>query len=319
MIIPILFAGGFPTQRLDDALVRATGSGVHVSELDIAIQPVLTIALTIAVFRLVWLAARRRVSTKTLMSRWPLLALLFVSVWIALETTLARGFIYPLLHHLPVFESMHVNHRVASVFVLPITIAAAIAINAWPAHRRPAVSALLLTAALLFQASYELLPEQFYRRWTDITPSEQAHRQVRAGERFPITRVDEILEDRVFEQRASSRTPYEPLFGYDNQYFKAETRDGPINDVRDGYFNLTNPASLIFPELNGLRPFERIRADDAENLRRFVNRERPQWRHPPVLDWLNRLAVITLVLCIAVLGRNLIDTVRKSRRHGQPA
>ena len=306
MIIPILYGGGFPTQRLDDALVRATGSGVHVSELDVSIQPVLTIALAIAVIRVLWLIGRRRIEWNAAGPRWVALLLVVVTVWIAVETTLARGLFYPALHQLPFFRSMHVNHRVASVFILPITVAGAFAINAWGAHRRPIVAGLLLAAALLFQSTYFLLPELFYRRWFDITKIEQIHERVRAGERFPIIRVQETLEENVFEEHASSRLPYEPLLGYDNEYFKGETVNGPVDMIRDGRFNLTNAASLVFPELNGLRPFERIHEDDATNLRRFVNRAQPQWRHPAILDWLNLLALATLVACAGVLARAVL-------------
>lgn len=311
MIIPILYGGGFPTQRLDDALVRATGSGVHVSELDVSIQPVLTIALAVAAIRLLWLVWRRRIVWNVAAPQWLALLLLLLAVWIAVETTLARGLLYPTLHQLPIFRSMHVNHRVASVFILPITVAGAFAINAWRSHRRPVLGGLLLATALLFQSSYFLLPELFYRRWFDITKIEQIHQRVRAGERFPIIRVQEILEENVFQDQASSRLPYEPLLGYDNEYFKGETVNGPVDMIRDGRFNLTNAASLVFPELNGLRPFERIHEEDAANFRRFVNREQPQWRHPAILDWLNVLALAGLVVCAGVLVHAVL-TIRKT-------
>lgn len=315
MIIPILYAGGFPTQRLDDALISATGAGVHISELDVSIQPVLTIALAVAAIRVFWLAWRRRTARNIVATQWIALLLLFVTVWIAVETTLTRGIVYPALHQLPIFRSMHVNHRVASVFIMPITVAGVFAIDAWRAHRRPAVGGLLLVSALLFQSTYFLLPELFYRRWFDITKVEQIHQRVRAGERFPITKVQEILEEDVFEEHASSRIPYEPLFGYSGEQFKADTTDGPVEMIRDGRFNLTNPASLDFPALNGLRPFERIHEDDVNNLRRFVNREQPQWRHPAVLDWLNALALAALVYCVAVLAHAALTIRKTPHRH----
>lgn len=314
MIIPILYASRFPTQRLDDALVNATGSGVHVTELDVSVQPILMIAMAIAVARMLWLLWQRRLNWQSVAPQWLAWCLLVVTAWIAVETTLARGWIYPSVHALPIFRSMHVNHRVAGVFIMPITVAAACAINSWRPHRRPVIGAVLLASALLFQASYALLPELFYRRWFDMTKIEQIQQRVRAGERFPVDRVDEILEEDVFAGHTSSRIPYEPLFGYDNEQFKAETTNGPVNAIRDGRFNLTNPASLDYPELNGLKPFERIHEDDAENLRRFLNREQPQWRHPAVLDWLNRLAVVTLGLCILVLAHATL-TSRQSPPH----
>lgn len=305
MIIPVLAAGGFPTQRLDDALIRSTGSAVHVAELDTGLLPVLSIVLAVALVRMIWLAVRGggiRPSKRQAIEA----ILVLLTVWIAVETTLAKGFIYPVLHQLPFFRSMHVNHRVAGVFVVPLTVAAVFALNSWRPHRGPIVAALLLTSALAFQATYFLLPEQFFRRWFDITQSEKDHAMVRNGERFPVMRVDNINEPDVFKERSSSRTPYEPLFGYDNETFKADTIAGPVDLVRDDRFNLTNPASLVFPELNGLRPFERIHVSDRENLQRFVNRRQPDWKYPAILDWLNGLALATLTGCLAILARAAI-------------
>jgi len=37
----------------------------------------------------------------------------------------------------------------------------------------------------------------------------------------------------------------------------------------NGYFNITNPARLVYPEVNELHPFERIKASERENLRSF--------------------------------------------------
>ena len=104
---------------------------------------------------------------------------------------------------------------------------------------------------------------------------------------------------------ASSIRSYEPLFGYDNEYFAAKVVEGPIDVESRGEFNLTNASSLVFPELNGVRPFDLIRADDRGNLLKFAARYQPDWKRPRLLDWLNVIAIGTLAGCLGIIVAGL--------------
>lgn len=59
---------------------------------------------------------------------------------------------------------------------------------------------------------------------------------------------------------------------------------------------MTNPSGMVFPEINGARPFDRIRAADRLNLERLATRRQPAWHLPPIVPWLNVVAVTALAV-----------------------
>jgi hypothetical protein len=100
----------------------------------------------------------------------------------------------------------------------------------------------------------------------------------------------------------SNLYPYEPIFGYLLENYHPEIKAGSIWDVSDGYYNMTNPAGYVFPEINGSRPFERIPVSERDKLEAFANHRQPDWKIPhyqQALDWVSGLA---FVFAAAVLG-----------------
>jgi hypothetical protein len=76
---------------------------------------------------------------------------------------------------------------------------------------------------------------------------------------------------------------------------------GEVSAVRDGRFNLTNPASLVFPEINNLRPFDRISAGEGGALAAFTTRGVPPWRVPALHGTLVLLSWTTIAAALIVL------------------
>jgi hypothetical protein len=305
IILPILLAGGFPPQRLDDALIRATGAGVHVWEIDTGLSPVVAFALLGGAVYWIRSLSRGRIRRPSLRTALCIAGLL-LTTWFTIETTLARGVIYPVVRELPVFRSLHINHRVAAVFILPLTIAAACLFDKWQAAARKPLVYGALAVAVGSPLFYLVLPEHVHRRNFDITSANHLHERVRAGESFPVRSVQQVDDADAIVANASSITTYEPLFGYDSDYFAPKVVEGPVDVERNGALNLTNPSSLIFPELNGLRPFDLVRADDRANLVAFAARRQPDWKRPQLLDWLNVIAVGTLAGCLGIIVAGLV-------------
>jgi hypothetical protein len=310
MIIPILLLGRYPPQRLDDALINATGAGVHVWELDTGISPVLAAVLLIGCMR--WLRSIRKQGVPSVEpGTAAMLVVLAVTSWIAIETTLAKGFIYPVVRELPVFRSLHVNHRVAAVFILPLAIIGAALLSRWHTGKPPGfLTAAAFCVTLASPLSYLVLPPHVHRRIFDITQSLRDHERIKQGEQFPITRIEGMQDFETFSARASNVEPYEPLFGYNREQWAARTHIGDIRDERDGAFNMTNPASMVFPELNQARPFDLIRASDGVNLDRFAARRQPDWPIPRIAYWLNLVSLASLVSCAGIL---VAGAYRKTR------
>jgi hypothetical protein len=86
------------------------------------------------------------------------------------------------------------------------------------------------------------------------------------------------------------------VFGYGLGDFNPEVYPGQTNKIVDGYYNVTNPASLVFPEENQTRLFERIPYSDASRFQEFVNRRQPDWNRPLIQSILDMIAEISLIV-----------------------
>jgi hypothetical protein len=316
-IIPALMLAGRGPQQVDGALVRMTGASWRVWETDTGLSPVLLIVLLIGLVQLLW-SIRKRGMSRPAVDTTLMLIVLGVTAWIAVEATLAKGLVYPALRTLPILRSLHVNTRIAAVFILPLSIVGAFLLNRWYAQRpRRWHVAAVLCLTLASPLIYLVLPGKTHLRSFDLSSSIRDHQRIRNGDRFPITRIADVWDVDTFAAQSSSIYPYEPLFGYYLEVFAPRTHVGSIYDERDGQLNMTNPASLVFPELNHLRPFDLIRADDRANLERLATRRQPDWKIPPIIQWLNILAVATLAVCIVIPLVGGWRTVRSRPRPGQ--
>ncbi len=97
--------------------------------------------------------------------------------------------------------------------------------------------------------------------------------------------------------------------------FHPEIVSGPIWAVTDGYYNMTNPSGYVFPEINGTRPFERVKVGDEKNLTLFLNHQKSLWKIPfyqQVLDWISGVTFwIVLILLVIYPIRSIIIRWRK--------
>jgi hypothetical protein len=113
--------------------------------------------------------------------------------------------------------------------------------------------------------------------------------------------VDMMPDFWVFQAGRSSLRPYEPIFGYFLERFSKKTHAGPFDDARNGYFNVTNPAGLVFPKENGIKPFDLISQDDEQNYRKFISYRPTDWKLSPMQKLANRVSMLSLIIA-AVLG-----------------
>jgi hypothetical protein len=251
-IAPLLFLSGINADFLSGALSYITGGMYGIWETDISVSPVL-IAFLLAELAHVMASIRQGKKKRIEISKIPAFLLLFFLLWIAVELTLARGLFFSLTKDLPILSSLHVNVRFASVFILPLVLCGAFIMERFLQQKqdiRVFITLCLLTFAGF--SSYFFLSGEIDSRSFAISPSQNIQR----GESYRITRIAEIRDWQVFSERASSYRTYEPLFGYKSENFTALTHPGSVFEEDNGYFNLTNPASLVFPQINNLRPFE---------------------------------------------------------------
>ena len=110
---------------------------------------------------------------------------------------------------------------------------------------------------------------------------------------------------------------YEPVFGYNLDNFRPEVHPGSVDEIQDGYFNMTNPAGFVFPEENQTRPFERIRAKDISRLQEFINHRQPDWNRPlsqSVLDLTAEISAASFIFVLVFfLIKGAVTLLKKNR------
>jgi hypothetical protein len=303
---PIMLLAGQNTDFLSGALSNITGAKYGIWETDISLSPVLLVILLLQLARCLR-RFRSEGDRKIQSSQWVALLFFVISVWVVLELTLARGPIFSVMQGLPILGSLHVNVRFASVFIMPLVITGALGLDSFFKQQQGIhyfITLCVLTIGAL--VSYFYLSSDIHSRAFTVP----ATPKIENGDTLRISEILDIQDWEVFGERASSYRTYEPLFGYDLEAFTPQVHPGNIFEENDGYFNMTNPASLVFPETNQTYPFERIKVSERDKLESFRERRQPAWRIPLLQRVLNILSILTLVPCLAIL---LTDGVAKFR------
>ena len=72
------------------------------------------------------------------------------------------------------------------------------------------------------------------------------YRGLKMGEPFFISGVTPTFDNMVFRNHVTTIRTYENIFGYNQEEFNPKIKPGSIYLEENGYFNLTNPRSLVY-------------------------------------------------------------------------
>jgi len=317
-LAPIYALTGQKVTAIRELLQAYTGAYAGLWELDLSLSPVVWILLFGGILTLGHRLLAKRLAISQLKRRLLALALLALAIYLALEFTFARGYIYPLLRELPFLRALHVNPRFGSAFLFPIALFSAYTLHLWtrplPKLRALALFLPFQILALLSLGAYLLIPlDKLQERTFFIGGLQEVYRKIEQGQTFPIERVDDINDQRVFDDQASNLKPYEVLFGYNLEKFHSTVQVGPARQIQNGYFNMTHPAGLVYPEANHVSPWERIPADQQEQLEDFLARRQPDWNIPAAQKAANAVSLVSLVILLGVFlpfPKSLLPTHR---------
>ncbi len=278
-------------------------------ETDNSISPALIGIFFIAALR--HLQTRRKINLANL-ARDKIIALviLFGAVWFSLEYTLATGWLYELVRHLPILKSLHFNFRFMSLFYFPLALCGALILNQWFTNSAPkkanSLFLILSIVTLVSPFSYFLYTADVHYRFFDVRTALTAYQAGRNGETFPVTFVsDQNARDwNIIPLGATTLKPYEPIFGYRLEAFTPKIHPGAVFVVTDGFFNMTNPASFTFPETNGGAPFSLFTLADQEKLETFAGRRQPDWDIPKTHIAINIISLISFLAALTIIFLN---------------
>ena len=312
-LAPLLKLAGSHPSLLPNYMISVTGAQYGYWEFDMSMSPAVFGIVIIGIYSFLR-KPKKYPNLFTGNKKWIAWMLLIFSIWLTIEFTLAKGLIYPLLQKLPILSSLHVNPRFAAAFLFPLALFAAVIYNGWAAKWLGRKSVLVFLAVNLFTliplSIYFMIKTDLQDRSYDVTKSQAIYSLIRSGDNLTITGIVSGVENTdALLLHQSNLQPYEPIFGYQLENFHSEIVPGSVWDISDGFYNMTNPTGYVFPEVNGARPFERIKVGDEQNLTLFLNHQQTNWKIPVYQQILNWVSGITFWIVLAVSG---IYTVRSA-------
>ncbi len=258
-LVPLLFAAGLKPDMLPNFIFAASRAHYGFWEMDMSITPLVFIILLMGVD--IFFHHPRQYLARLLRGRKKIafLFLLFF-VWLVVEFTLAKGVFYPVLRHLPILSSLHVNPRFAAAFIFPLAFVAALIFNKWivvqPVSRILPIFVVVNFLAVLPLGLYFTYKDDLVYRIYDIRLGQRIFEQMQNSESFEVSAIGTTLSNTdALLTRTSNLNLYEPAFGYELEYFHPQIQAGSIWDVDDGYYNMTDPSGFVYPELNNNEPF----------------------------------------------------------------
>jgi hypothetical protein len=296
-------------------------------ELDSSIAPGLLLLIIYGVFMVLFRKPQIEKRNTLIKKAIAGICLLFAII-LATEFTITKGILYEQFSQLPVLQSLHANTRFAASFILPLAILAAKIFDVWTSKWKSAFKtfvafAVLSGISLASMWSYYLMPLDIQARFFDMNSMVKTYRRISAGETFPVHQiVPEMNDYEVFVLGSSNTTHhYDPLFRDNNELLTPLVHEGSVFDTQDGYYNMTDPSGLVFPEVNGSKFFERIPVSDYQKLMDFINRLPSDWKLPLaqiLLDWMAGITILLeffAVFIYLIHGWNLFLKRRRNLRY----
>ncbi len=274
---PYYLLTGTKLEGLSAFFRQGAGAQFGLWEMDMALSPGLLFLLVLGL----GYGIHALLKTRPVLSRNKGIAVLILclGIWLTTDLTLAQGWLYNVVKPLPVLRSLHANVRFASAFILPLALLGAYVFHKiFDGKKRAGTAAVLLVgfSTLIMLSLYLLMPDDLHVLNFNLKSALPIYPRIDNGWNFTLQNVAAITDMQVFVEGDSNLASQDPMFGYVGEFFKPKAVVGPILEVSDGYYNLTNPAGYVFPEENNLQPFGLFREDQKADLELFINHRQPK-------------------------------------------
>lgn len=203
------------------------------------------------------------------------------------------------LGSLPILSSLHVTLRFLSIFALLVALLSVFVVARLVQRFHPqaevftAVFAIVWTLGAAYVAYKPMLPKLWLgvdavQYKTSIRELEQAGVLT-----LPVTFVQN--GDTDFHGNTGLQCSGDAFFVWAGQPQSTVLVPGSVATVRDGYFNLMNPACYAYPKANRCSPGDRIALADSENFERFRNGQPTTWRVSPLQRVADGISFLTFL------------------------
>ena len=315
LLLPYYFFTGRDLKAITTFFQQGAGAQFGAWELNIFLAPGLLLLLVLGSAYLVFVSPKTRPVFSPAKAVAALALLL--GIWLAVDMTLAQGWLYGLVKPLPVLRSLHANVRFASAFIFPLALLGAFIFHELFKDKKTGSTvafALLGVSTLAILSMYVTMPDVVHNRSFHLGSALPIYARIDKEGNFTLQDVAEITDMEVFVLEDSNLTPQDPIFGYEGEFFEPKATVGPIMELQAGTYNLTNPAGYVFPVENGVQPFDLFRADQTEDLELFINHKQPNLEISNWQEIANLITMAALVLSVMYL---IFVTIKGSMKSWQ--
>ena len=309
-LVPLFTLAGMAPDTIPNYILSATRADYGLWEMDMSVTPLVFIILLAGL--IVFFHNPKNYLTRYLEKKKKIafVTLLFTT-WLVIEFILAKGMFYPFLRRLPILSSLHVNPRFTAALIFPLVFVATLFFDKW-VLTRPSKQHLLIfmvanLLALLPAAGYFLYKQDLYYRYYDIRQGQKVFQQMIKGNVPDVSEIGITMDNTdALLTGVSNLNLYEPAFGYKLEYFQPQIIPGSIWQENDGYLNMTNPISYVYPEYDNVQPFTRFRIKDREIVALFAKHIQPKWDIPSYQKILNIISFLAFLMAVFVLAIQLL-------------
>jgi len=314
-IVPYHLLSGSKAGVIADFFHWGAGAQFGLWEMDMILSPGLLILLILGLGYPIQAILKSRPGISA--NRVIAVLILCFGIWLATDLALAQGWLYTFLKPLPVLRSLHANVRFTSAFIFPLSLLAAFVFHKAFVGKGKAslvAFALLDLATLAMLSLYLAIPDGMHIRSFNLKSALPIYAKIDNGWNFTLQNVAEITDMQVFVEEDSNLASQDPMFGYEGEFFNPKAVVGPILQVTDGHYNMTNPAGYVFPEENHLQPFDLFRADQTADIEMFIEHKQPNLE---ISNWQKIADAVSLAALIGSVLFLIFATIKGSRKMWQ--
>jgi hypothetical protein len=191
------------------------------------------------------------------------------------------------------------------VFIFPLAMIGAFVFHEIFKDRKPVIPiafGILSLSTIAMLTLYLAIPEDVHVRNFNIDSVLPTYAEIDRGWNFSVKNIAEITDMEAFQQESSNLATQDPMFGYVGEYFEPKAVPGPVMEIRDGAYNMTNPAGFVFPAENGIRPFDLFREDQKVELDVFLSHRQPDLELSGWQKTTNAVSGIMLIISLVYLA-----------------
>ena len=233
----------------------------------------------------------------------------------------------------PFLKKMNLYLRISSVLIIPFSIFLSYLLNKYKLFDRKKSLILLIllniyTIIFFLYKHADIFNEDIRFQNVNLNIGIEVWNKINklgSNNNYKITEISGENEGKIINQFLSndcnlysSRFPYEPIYGYNLETFKAK-EEGSIYKISNNYYNFTHPNSLIFFDDN-YKQFTGFSLEQKDDLEKFASFKKVDWKLPKIFYIANdvslysHIVVLILLFIIAVVNILYFIRINKSNK-----